>query len=119
MSWNQILTVEIKGVSRRYLRLKSTRDAAHYLVELWDGPKDAVYRDAVIACTKALKGQLDDATALQSFLAAASRSNSLQVHSVTDMSWTIFEHELSKALQDSLQHERSVVKPAPGKILFS
>ncbi len=102
--WPTSLTVELNGVSKRYARIRSTRDAAYFLIDSWGGECDATYCKAVIHCTMALKGEMRDDVALDSFVRAA-RSSRINVQTVSDVSLTIFERELELALGHSLRDE--------------
>lgn len=73
-SWGSIVTIELGGETRGYARITSIRGAASYLIDQWPGSRNHAYRDAVVSCTKALKGELGDEVALTTFLRAATMS---------------------------------------------
>jgi hypothetical protein len=102
--WPNALTVELNGVSKRYARIRSTRDAAYFLIDSWRGERDATYREAVIHCTMALRGEMKDDVALDSFMRAA-RSSRIPFQTASDISLKLFERELKLALRHSLHDE--------------
>ncbi len=61
--WAETVTIELRGVSNVYVRIRSTRDAAHYLLEHWTSAKTSTYRIAIQSCSKALQGELNDSEA--------------------------------------------------------
>lgn len=73
-SWNNIVTIEIRGERKSYARINTTRGAASYLIDDWPGERDRAYTRAIVSCTKALKGELDDRSAMSDFIHAASVS---------------------------------------------
>ncbi len=73
-SWNNVVTIEIGGERKSYARINTTRGAASYLIDQWPGERDSAYTDAIVSCTKALKGEIDDRSAMSAFIHAASIS---------------------------------------------
>ncbi|MDQ1194384.1 preprotein translocase subunit SecD [Rhizobium sp. SORGH_AS 787] len=102
-TWKNVVTIEIRGERRSYARINSTRDAASYLIEEWPGERDRSYSSAIISCTKALRGEAHDQSAMSAFINAASASGLRYMNSPTIVS-TVDEFELAitKAVTESL-----------------
>ncbi len=103
-NWRETFAVEVGGGSQRYCCVRSVRDAAHHLVDAWPGLRNAAYRDALIACTKALRGEAGDEAALKAFVKATTASR-IKIRSISDISTQLFEQDLAKALRDSLRED--------------
>lgn len=103
-SWKDFLVVEVQGAPRRYYYVHSVRDAAHHLLDSWAGTHNAAYRDALLACTRALKGEAGDDEAFAAFV-EATKASRIQIRSVSAISTRLFERELGLALSDSLREE--------------
>jgi hypothetical protein len=103
-TWNSTVTIELKGQTRRFARITTTRDAASYLIAQWPGSRDTAYKEAVIACTKALRGEVADETAFSSFVRAAAAS-SLRYLSGSAVGPDDFEQAIMIAAKQSLVEE--------------
>lgn len=68
--WDSTVTIEIGGKSTAYARITTTRGAASYLIEQWPGSRDQSYKEAIVSCTRALKGELNDEAVFASFVKA-------------------------------------------------
>ncbi|MDP9562615.1 UNVERIFIED_ORG: hypothetical protein J2740_003824 [Rhizobium nepotum] len=99
--WYSTVKIELGGQSRIYARISSTRGAASYLLDQWPGARDISYKEAVVSCTKALKGEVNDEIAFTSFIHAASISG-LRYVSTPEASPDKFEQDIRKALRQSI-----------------
>lgn len=70
-SWDNTVTIELGGKSKTYARISTTRGAASYLIDQWPGSRDNAYKQAIVSCTQALKGEVNDEAAFSSFVQAA------------------------------------------------
>ncbi len=70
--WSRTVTIQISG--HKKAQLNTVREAAEFLLERWPGPKDDFYKQAVIQCTHAIKGETEADAALLHFLVAAKQS---------------------------------------------
>jgi hypothetical protein len=102
--WSSTVTIELGGQSRRFARITTTRDAASYLIEEWPGSRDTAYKEAIVTCTKALKGEATDETAFSSFVQAATAS-SLRYLSSAAFTPDEFESEIMQAARRSVTEE--------------
>lgn len=100
-TWHTTVTIEIGGTSHTYARISTTRGAATYLIDQWPGSRDMAYKDAIVSCTKALKGEINDEIAFHSFVRAASLSG-LKYTSDTGRPPDEFEREIMKATRHAL-----------------
>jgi Protein of unknown function (DUF982) len=99
--WARTVTIELGGTSRQYLRIESTRHAASVLLDEWPASTDAAYREAIIGCTRALKGEIPHDDACDRFIAAARAAELPVVDSVFDEE-DAFELELARTIRESL-----------------
>ncbi|MES5100727.1 DUF982 domain-containing protein [Agrobacterium sp. BA1120] len=111
-TWGSTVTIELKGERRSFARITTSRDAASYLVDQWPGQFDSAYKDAILICTKALRGEIDDRLALVKFVEAATVSglrymNSPHPRQVDDE----FEIDLIEATKQSLANDNYVPSP--------
>ena len=107
-SWSSTVTIEIKGERRSFARLKTTRDAASYLVDQWPGRLDEAYKAAIVVCTRALRGEVDDKVALAGLIQAATVSGISYMNSPdTDYLNYGFESALFEATRQSLAEDVS------------
>lgn len=105
-TWNNVVTIEIRGERKSYARINSTRDAASYLVDEWPGERDRSYMSAIIYCTKALRGEIPDRGAMSAFINAASASGLRYMSSPMKVSIVDeFELAIIKAANESLAHD--------------
>ena len=100
-SWDNTVTIELSGRSKTYARISTTRGAPSYLIDQWPGSRDNAYRQAILSCTKALKGELNDEAAFTSFVRAALVSG-LKHTSAPRRTPNEFEREIVRALTQSL-----------------
>ena len=70
--WSRTVTIEIS--SHEKAKINNVRQAAEFLLKSWHGPKDDLYKQAVIQCTHAIKGEAPADAALLHFLVAAKQS---------------------------------------------
>jgi hypothetical protein len=105
--WARKVTIELGGKSRHYLRVGSTRHAASVLLDNWPDSTDAAYRDAIIGCTRALKGEIPHDVACERFIAAA-RAAELQVVDTMIEADDAFEMELARTIRESLVADTSL-----------
>jgi len=108
--WYRTVKIELGGQKRIYTRISSTRGAASYLLDQWPGSRDKSYKEAVVSCTKALKGLVNDEVAFSSFIHAASTSG-LSYVSTQQGSPDEFEQDIRNALRQSILSDF-------GKMLF-
>ncbi|WP_137131198.1 DUF982 domain-containing protein [Rhizobium sp. FY34] len=113
--WVRTVTIELSGESRDYIRIESTRHAASVLLDNWPGAADAVYREAIIGCTQALKGEIPHDVACARFLAAA-RAAQLEVADATDGQDPAddsdpFELEMARTIRETLSGEAETLGP--------
>jgi hypothetical protein len=106
--WARKVTIELGGKSRHYLRIESTRHAASVLLDEWPASTDAAYREAIIGCTRALKGEIPHDDACDRFIAAARAAELAVVDLEAD---DPFELELARTIRESL-----VADMAPGNL---
>jgi hypothetical protein len=99
--WYSTVQIELGGQRRIYTHISSTRGAASYLLDQWPGSRDKSYKEAVVSCTKALKGLVNDEVAFSSFIHAASVSG-LSYLSTQQGSPDEFERDIRKALRQSI-----------------
>lgn len=104
-SWSSTVTIEIKGERTTFAHLTTTRDAASYLVDRWPGRLDDAYKDAIVVCTRALRGEVDDRLALAGFIRAATVSG-LRYVNKPDSDYG-FESALIEATKQSLADDMS------------
>ncbi len=100
-SWNNTVTIELGGRSKTYARISTTRGAASYLIDQWPGSRDNAYKQAIVSCTQALKGEVNDEAAFSSFVQAALVSG-LKYTSAPRQPSNDFEREITRALTQSL-----------------
>lgn len=110
-SWKDSLAVEVQGAPQRYHYVQSVRDAARHLLDSWSGMRNAAYRDALLACTRALRGEAGEDEAFAAFV-EATKASRIQIHSVSEISTRLFERELGLALRDSLREEANALVAA-------
>ena len=51
--------------------IRDTRDAGHFLLSLWEGPREECHARAVRACALVLNGTIDPEVARHTFVLAA------------------------------------------------
>ena len=102
--WGSILTIELGGETRTYMRIASTKEAAYCLLDRWPGARGNDYREAILACTRVLKGEADDSLAIDSFLKAASSSHLPTSRAPIDEFELEIERTFREALLDDLEH---------------
>ncbi|NTA58114.1 DUF982 domain-containing protein [Agrobacterium tumefaciens] len=100
-SWDNTVTIELSGRRKTYARISTTRGAASYLIDQWPGSRDSAYKQAIVACTQAIKGEVNDEAAFSSFVRAALMSG-LQCTSAPSHAPNEFEREIARALTQSL-----------------
>ncbi|WIE33972.1 DUF982 domain-containing protein [Agrobacterium tumefaciens] len=100
-SWDNTVTIELGGKRETYARISTTRGAASYLIDQWPGSRDNAYKQAILSCTQALKGELNDEAAFTSFVRAALVSG-LKHTSAPRRTPNEFEREIARALTQSL-----------------
>ncbi|MBP2460161.1 MULTISPECIES: DUF982 domain-containing protein [unclassified Rhizobium] len=103
-TWTSTVTIELGGQTRHFARITTTRDAASYLIERWPGFRDSAYKEAVLTCTKALRGEVADQTAFSSFLRAATASRLRHLSGPVVMP-DEFERAIMIAAKDALDDE--------------
>ena len=59
-TWNRIITIEIGTKTHMVVRVENTRQAAECLLGEWPVKSGFYYHRAILACTRALKGELPD-----------------------------------------------------------
>lgn len=100
-SWDKTVTIKLSGTSKSYARISTTRGAASYLIDRWPGSRNNAYKQAVVSCTKALKGEVNDEAAFNSFV-TASLVSGLKHTSAPRHAPNEFEREIARALTQSL-----------------
>ncbi|WP_170979835.1 DUF982 domain-containing protein [Agrobacterium sp. LC34] len=103
-SWDNTVTIELGGRRKTYARISTTRGAASYLIDQWPGSRDNAYKQAIVSCTKALKGEVNDEAAFTSFVRAALVSG-LKYTSAPYHTPNEFEREIARALTQSLLND--------------
>jgi hypothetical protein len=103
-AWENSVRIEVGGKTQSFVRISTTRDAASYLVDRWPGQRDEAYRAAVVTCTNALTGKVNDELVLRSFVRAASVSG-LKYISISGRSPDEFELEIMRAARQSVANE--------------
>ena len=103
-SWDNTVTIELSGRSKTYARISTTRGAASYLIDQWPGSRDNTYQQAIVSCTQALKGEVNDEAAFTSFVRAALVSG-LKYKSAPNHTPNEFEREIARALRQSLLND--------------
>lgn len=98
--WGNFVTIELQGKTETYVRIKSTKEAAKYLIEAWPGSRDAAYRDAVVACASALRGLASEKHVVEGLCKAAATSNLVAYDSVDS-----FEADIISAFKTSLDDD--------------
>lgn len=59
-NWNRIITIEIGTKTHAVVRIQNTRQAAQCLLGDWPIKAGYCYHRAILACTRALRGELPD-----------------------------------------------------------
>lgn len=95
--WDNVVTIELRGETKTFVRIKSTKEAAKYLIEAWPGSRDAAYHDAVVACAGALRGLTNERRVVEVLCKAASSSNLIAYDSID-----AFEAEMISAIRMAL-----------------
>lgn len=72
--WSTTITVDA-GDAFDFTCIRSTEDAAHYLLDKWRGERSDMYSAAIRLCTKAIRGEVTHAAAYISFMAAVREAN--------------------------------------------
>ncbi|MBO0125234.1 DUF982 domain-containing protein [Agrobacterium sp. OT33] len=103
-SWDNTVTIELGGRSKTYARISTTRGAASYLIDQWPGSRDFAYKEAIISCTQALKGEVNDEAAFNSFVQAALVSG-LKYTSAPSHAPNEFERDIARALTQSMLND--------------
>lgn len=103
-SWDNTVTIELSGVRKTYARISTTRGAASYLIDQWPGSRNDAYKQAIVSCTQALKGEVNDEAAFTSFVQAALVSG-LNCTSAPSHAPNDFEREIARALTQSLMSD--------------
>lgn len=103
-SWDNTVTIELGGRIKTYARISTTRGAASYLIDMWPGPRDAAYKRAIVSCTQALKGEVNDEAAFNSFVQAALVSG-LKYTSAPSHAPNDFERDIARALTQSMLND--------------
>lgn len=98
--WGNVVTIELRGKTETYVRIKSTKEAAKYLIEAWPGSRDVAYRDAVVACATALRGLGSEERVVEGLCKAAASSNLVAYDSVD-----AFEADIISAVKTSLDDD--------------
>ncbi|WP_420854855.1 DUF982 domain-containing protein [Shinella kummerowiae] len=70
-AWGRSITIEVEGASEPCAHLRSTQDAAHYLLDCWKKTQTPSYCAAVRLCAKAIRGEVSHDVAYVAFMAAA------------------------------------------------
>ncbi|SIR15083.1 Protein of unknown function [Rhizobium sp. RU33A] len=103
-SWDKTVTIELGGKSKTYARISTTRGAAYYLLDQWPGSRDHAYKQAIVSCTKALKGEANDEAAFASFVQAAIVSGLEYTSAPSDTPYDL-EQEIARALTHSMMND--------------
>ncbi len=111
-TWDSTVTIELKGERRSFARITTNRDAASYLVDQWPGQLDSAYREAILICTKALRGEIDERLALVKFVEAATVSGLRYMNSPHPQHRNDdFELDLIEATKQSLANDNYETSP--------
>ena len=70
-AWGRTITIEVEEASEPCAHLRSTQDAAHYLLDCWKKAQTPSYCAAVRLCAKAIRGEVSHDVAYVAFMAAA------------------------------------------------
>lgn len=103
--WSRTITVDA-GEALEFAYIRSTQDAARYLLENWGGARSAMYCAAIRLCAKAIKGEVSHEAAYISFMAAVREAN---LSIVSNRSLDDNDHlalEIAKGLAENILVER-------------
>jgi hypothetical protein len=103
--WSTTITVDA-GEAHEFSRIRSTQDAARYLLENWQGERSAMYCAAIRLCAKAIKGEVSHEAAYISFMAAVREAN---VSIVSNRSLADDDHlmlEIARSVAEDILVER-------------
>lgn len=104
--WQNTITIELNESVHVYTRVQSTEEAAHYLLDHWPGQRTPAYCAAIRSCTKALKGELNDAAAYLFFMAAVQEARVALVMGRRFVDADPFELDMQQVLAESLLEDR-------------
>jgi len=103
--WSTTIIVDT-GEALDFSSIQSTQDAAHYLLDNWQGERSSMYCAAIRLCAKAIRGEVTHEAAYISFMAAVREAN---VSIVSNRSVDVDDHltlEIQRSVAEDILVER-------------
>jgi hypothetical protein len=108
-TWNRIITIEIGTKTHIVVRIENTRQAAECLLGDWPAKSGFYYHRAILACTRALKGELPDEDARFLFTDAIDAAHLPYLVSLNNISLDTFDTEIA-AICDTIAFEEQIAR---------
>jgi hypothetical protein len=111
-AWSTALTIEAGDAQDACALVRSTQEAAHFLLEQWRAPPTPVYRTALRLCAKAIRGDVSHEAAYISFRAALIEANVAVVSTRRSIASDLFCLEIEQTFAEDMLSELRALSAA-------
>lgn len=108
-NWSRIITIEIGTKTHMVVRVENTRQAAECLLGDWPRKSGFFYHRAILACTRALRGELPDEDARFLFADAIDDVHLPYLVSLNNASKDALDSEIT-AICDAIAFEEQIAQ---------